>query len=397
MSSTAGTAGAAAAGAMVVATGFGWASSSPVQLESHPTYEPPARHYGSFKHIPRSSSADKTGQLAWAVKNLDVQSVQSILEKWPHGATLIDDEHNTLFHLLAYESKRAAAQPDVAAEVMQLLLRTGWDVVDQKNLHGHRAQIVAAQTDAHGPVVQLLEARSHDYVEQLRSQEPLPLIGESSPCPWKWLYHLQDEQRRCYAGVLSSAIPKELCKDWMDTVVEKAPWVGSPNVPRKVAWFVDPDFADVPYEYGGLSYAPTVFPPWMQEIRREVCSLCGIPPEQYPNSCNVNLYPDHKGVVDWHSDDEVMFQGLAGDTSIISFSLGSPRDFCWRLQGTTQQVGCTPLGDGDIMTMEGLFQKHYKHSVPESSTPCGRRVNFTFRWILVKSHAVDAKTKGTAA
>merc|ERR1712039_506448 len=103
-------------------------------------------------------------------------------------------------------------------------------------------------------------------------------------------------------------------------------------------------------------------------------------------------YEDGSNEVGWHSDDEVYFQSLSGDTRIISFSLGSARDFCWRLQGTDKTLGSAPLGHGDIMTMEGLFQKHYKHSVPVSDAPCGRRLNFTFRWIRVKAHAEDART-----
>merc|ERR1712087_347594 len=193
------------------------------------------------------------------------------------------------------------------------------------------------------------------------------------------------------------AVDEARCKEWFDIALEQAPWQGLPDVPRKVAWFVSEDFADVPYRYSGLEYPATVFPPWMQEIRRTVCEQCGIPPEQYPNSCNVNVYDDHTGEVGWHSDDEVMFQSLSGDTRIISFSLGSARDFCWRLQGTTDTLGAVPLGDGDIMTMEGLFQKHYKHSVPATPSPFGKRINFTFRWIEVKAHAEDAGTKGVQA
>lgn len=367
-----------------------------MKLESRPAYEPPAEFYSHFERLPRLMPADKAGQLAWAVKNLDVERVRRLLDEWPHGATLIDKEHNTLFHLMASEAKRAAAQPNATAEVMQLLLLRGWAVVDQKNVQGLRAEVVAKRLDSEGPVLQLLEARSHDFVEPLREQESLELVGEGSPHPWKWQYLLQDDQRRAYAGVSFSAIPKERCEQWLKAVVEKAGWCGSPDVPRKVAWYVDPEFAHVPYCYTGLEYPATVFPPWMEEIRREVCSLCGIPPEEYPNSCNVNLYPNHEGEVGWHADDEVMFQSLGGDTRIISFSLGAARDFCWRLQGTQEQVGCAPLGNGDIMTMEGLFQKHYKHSVPASDTPSGKRINMTFRWIRVVAHAHDAGTKGVA-
>jgi len=390
---------AGAAAAAAVLGGCCWATqrSAPVSLDSRAPYEPPPRLEGSFNSLPRSMPSDKKAQLAWAVKNLEVDRVRGLLEKWPHGAALIDSEDNTLFHLAASEPRRCAAQPNAATEVVQLLLEGGWDVVDQKNRKGERAELVAAKTDPAGPIRQLLTARSHDFQEKMRSEDHLSLVKDDSPVPWQWDYMLQDEQRRSWAGVLFGAINKEKCKEWMAIAKAQAPWQNLPGVPRKVAWFVDEDFADTPYRYSGLEYAATVFPPWMREIRREVCELCGIPPDQFPNSCNVNIYYDHKGEVGWHSDDEVLFQGLSGDTRIISFSLGSARDFCWRLQGTTEPLGCVPLGDGDIMTMEGLFQKHYKHSVPASDKPCGPRINFTFRWVVVKAHAADSETKGVAS
>lgn len=386
----------AAAAAAAAAGGCCWAGrrSTAVQLEDCPAYEPPPRLDRSFASLPRSMPADDATQLAWAVKHLEVDRVRDLLAKWPHSASLLDSEDNTLFHLAASEPDRCAARPADAAEVVRLLLRGGWDVVDLKNRRGERAELVAARADPAGPTKQLLQARSHDWMEPLRTQKPLVLVGEQSPTPWMWHYLLQDEQRRSWAGAYFRAVPKETCEEWMKIAVDKGHWVGPPDVPRKVAWYVSPEFADCPYRYSGLEYPPTVFPPWMQDIRKEVCQVCGIPPEQYPNSCNVNIYPNHKGEVGWHSDDEVMFQGLANDTRIISFSLGSPRDFCWRLQGTTEAAGTMALGDGDIMTMEGLFQKHYKHSVLASEIPCGRRINFTFRWIQVKAHAADAQTKG---
>jgi len=340
---------------------------------------------------------DEAGQLAWAVKNLDVDKVRQVLDKWPHGATLLDPEDNTLFHLAASQTSRGSAQPAAAEEVLKLLLRSGWDVVDMKNRKGERAELVAARLDPAGTMTQLLKGRSHDFQEKLRPEQPIVLVGDQSPCPWKWEYTLQDEQRRSFAGVLKAAFPPEKCAEWTQAHMEKGIWIQPEGVPRRTAWYVSPDCADCPYRYSGLEYAPTVFPPFMEEIRAEVCKLCGIPPEEYPNSCNVNVYRDQTHEVGWHSDDEVMFQGLSGDTRIISFSLGVPRDFCWRLQGTTETVGSVPLGDGDIMTMEGLFQKHYKHSVPPATSKCGSRINMTFRWIVVKAHAADASTKGVMA
>ncbi|CAJ1353537.1 unnamed protein product, partial [Effrenium voratum] len=232
--------------------------------------------------------------------------------------------------------------------------------------------------------------RSSGCAEALRSQKPLPLLGEMSPKPWQWQYPVQDEQRRSYMGVIFRAFPEETCTKWLHTLVSEGHWIQIPGVPRRVIWYVDEDFADVPYRYSGLEFEATPYPDFMLEIREELCKLCGIPEGEYPNSCNVNIYDDQSQEVGWHSDDEVLFQGLAGDTRILSLSLGASRDFCWRLQGTLEMLGTVPLGDGDVATMEGLFQKHYKHCVPPSDEPCGKRINLTFRWIKVKAHAVDA-------
>eukprot|EP00441_Pelagodinium_beii_P018144 CAMPEP_0197660886 /NCGR_PEP_ID=MMETSP1338-20131121/51122_1 /TAXON_ID=43686 ORGANISM="Pelagodinium beii, Strain RCC1491" /NCGR_SAMPLE_ID=MMETSP1338 /ASSEMBLY_ACC=CAM_ASM_000754 /LENGTH=432 /DNA_ID=CAMNT_0043238333 /DNA_START=63 /DNA_END=1361 /DNA_ORIENTATION=+ len=384
---------AAAAVGLVAAGALKTSGSSPVASEEMPEYVPPPRFSGKFAELPDRPPLDEAGQLAWAVKHMEVEQVRSALQKWPRGAALVDKEDNTLFHLAASQPQRCAAQPASAGEVFAMLLRSGWSVVDQKNRNGERAEIVAARLDATGPAKHLLTARSHNFSESIRAQETLQLIGEMSPRAWQWEYPVQDEQRRSFAGVNYRAFSEEQCQKWMDTLLREGAWANIPGVPRKTIWYVSEDCADCPYRYSGLEYPATVFPPFMQEIREELCKLCGIPEGDYPNSCNINVYEDHTQEVGWHSDDEVYFQGIAGDTRIISFSLGAARDFCWRLQGTTQTLGSVALGDGDVMTMEGLFQKHYKHSVPPSNQPAKKRINMTFRWIKVKAHALDAGVK----
>lgn len=271
-----------------------------------------------------------------------------------------------------------------------MLLQNGWQVVDQKNKVGERADVVAKRLDPKGPVGRVLGSRSLCFKEPLRVEAPLQLLGESSPKPWTWQYPVQDEQRRSFAGVNFRAFSAEQCSRWMNLLLEEGCWIQLPGVPRKVIWYVSEDCADVPYRYSGLEFPATVYPPFMREICKELCTLCGIPEGQYPNSCNVNVYDDGTHEVGWHSDDEVLFQGLACDTRILSLSLGSARDFSWRLQGTSEALGSVPLGDGDVATMEGLFQKHYKHAVPATSQPRGKRINLTFRWIRVKADGVDA-------
>eukprot|EP00928_Gymnodinium_smaydae_P055542 TRINITY_DN39058_c0_g1_i1.p1 TRINITY_DN39058_c0_g1~~TRINITY_DN39058_c0_g1_i1.p1 ORF type:complete len:447 (+),score=98.55 TRINITY_DN39058_c0_g1_i1:90-1343(+) len=383
----------AAAAAGAVAAAGAWGS---VRTEERSRgYEPPPRLPVKFGSVRQGQKGDAE-ELVWAVKTLEPEKVRQVLQRWPHGAELTDADGNTLFHLAAQERERCNARPADAGEVVQLLLKDGWAVVDQKNEDGVRADVAADRLGG-GVASTLLHSRSRDYTEKLRSEESLSLIRDVSPVPWQWDYPVQDEQRRSFAGVLKRAFSEEKCKEWMEEICTKAPWMQLPGVPRKTAWFVSSDCSDCPYRYSGLEYPATVFPPFMEEIRSEVCRLCGIPPEDYPNCCNVNTYEDHSQEVGWHSDDEVMFQGLAGDTRIVSFSLGTARDFCWRLQGTEQTLGSASLGDGDIMTMEGHFQKHYKHSVPRSDSACGKRINFTFRWIKVKAHALDAGTKAVKA
>merc|ERR1712107_154362 len=56
--------------------------------------------------------------------------------------------------------------------------------------------------------------------------------------------------------------------------------------------------------------------------------LCGLPnPRSWPNSCNLNCYADGSDSIDWHADDEPLFQGQALDCRIISLSLGEVRTF----------------------------------------------------------------------
>lgn len=383
-----------AGGTIALAAGTALADRRCASLEEKCQYTPPLRWHSSFKSIPQGQPNDDAGKLAWAIKQLDVKLASSVLQKNPHAATLVDTNDESLFHLAATESERYSNDPQAASEMMRILLKSGWPVVDMKNKNGERADVIAARVMPTGIVKQLLAARSRDFFETLRYESPLTLIRDASPVAYEWDYILDDDRRRSWAGVLPKAVDENKCNEWFKVASERAAWHDLPDVPRKVAWFVAEEFADTPYRYSGLEYPAVVFPPWMEEIREVVCEKCGIPPEDYPESCNVNLYANHEGEVGWHSDDEVLFQGLARDTRIVSFSLGSPRGFCFRLQGTTETLDCVPLGNGDIMTMEGLFQKHYKHSVPASAEPTGPRINFTFRWIKVKADAVDAKTIG---
>eukprot|EP00980_Cylindrotheca_fusiformis_P003450 scaffold770_cov109-Cylindrotheca_fusiformis.AAC.17 len=135
------------------------------------------------------------------------------------------------------------------------------------------------------------------------------------------------------------------------------------------------------------------------------------PSSQEPsfNSCNLNYYPTGGGV-GFHADDEFLFDGLQQPVRIVSLSLTAggrankegARKFQFRKKqlgedGNTsdpkndnRELQTIMLGHGDLMTMEGYFQKHYLHSVwpgddqsyighPDTQ---GERINLTWRTIV---------------
>lgn len=150
----------------------------------------------------------------------------------------------------------------------------------------------------------------------------------------------------------------------------------------------------------------------LQEITSAVSAIVGLDDSEL-NSVNLNYYPRGGGVA-FHADDEFLFDGLNCETRIVSLSLCSTapagdvadnidkdnntnnfgaRKFQVKQKGKkyeSSQVSEIILRHGDLMTMEGMFQKHYLHSVwPGDSKKyvdhelCrGERINLTWRTIV---------------
>jgi len=145
------------------------------------------------------------------------------------------------------------------------------------------------------------------------------------------------------------------------------------------------------YRYSLTKWEPTVFPKWFRKITQRVLDETGLEFEHFPNSCNVNWYQNGADSVGWHSDDESLFQSKDDDTLILSLSLGQSRKFEVKLaehkdDGPMANIKQMVLHHGDIMTMEGLFQKYYVHRVPKAYGVQRARVNLTWRWI--KKHDI---------
>ena len=82
------------------------------------------------------------------------------------------------------------------------------------------------------------------------------------------------------------------------------------------------------------------------------------------DSFNANLYGHSSQDLYWHSDDEDMLRlsELQRDTFKVSVSFGASRMFSVRKEYTSQEVPIE-LRDGDVLSMEGLFQDRFDHIV----------------------------------
>lgn len=174
------------------------------------------------------------------------------------------------------------------------------------------------------------------------------------------------------------------------------------TVKRSTCWYTS-GLCRCDYTYGGerVRAAAEVDGGRFQTLMDELTTLVfqtarpDWPEDMLPNSANLNLYADGSQVVGWHADDESLFAGKVEDCLIVSLSLGVERQFWLAPRGQsssgaarpdTRSVAAIALGNGDLMTMEGLCQKHFLHCVPSAKNTglpqAGRRINITWRHIV---------------
>ena len=104
----------------------------------------------------------------------------------------------------------------------------------------------------------------------------------------------------------------------------------------------------------------------------------------WPEGCNVNVYPDAAAALPLHADDEELFQASRQNSRILSLTLGAARVMSlranWPEPGEVAHHDIV-LGHGALAVMEGMMQKHYQHEILPQSSPCGVRINLTWRFI----------------
>lgn len=146
-------------------------------------------------------------------------------------------------------------------------------------------------------------------------------------------------------------------------------WGKTHPQPRLTAWY-----GEARYRYSGMTLEPQPFTDLQLAIKDAVEQATG---RRY-NSVLLNYYRDERDSMGFHSDDE---PELGPEPAIASVSFGAPRTFILKHKRLPRTVKLA-LGDGSLLLMAGTLQRHWRHGINKQSTPCGPRVNLTFRSIL---------------
>lgn len=142
--------------------------------------------------------------------------------------------------------------------------------------------------------------------------------------------------------------------------------------PRLVAWFGD---EGTKYTYSGISLEPEAWTLRLLDIRAIVQRETGA----RFNSVLLNYYRDHRDSMGLHSDDE---PELGPRPTIASVSLGAPRTLIFKSKASPVETHKLRLESGSLLLMAGDTQRNWKHGINKETTPCGARINLTFRQIL---------------
>ena len=140
---------------------------------------------------------------------------------------------------------------------------------------------------------------------------------------------------------------------------------------RKSCWLTE-NGCTCSYSYGRFkrekAWQPHSFPEWLSELARKVEAEVGVGPKFY-DSCNANLYETDTQILEQHSDNEPLFREAEAPAakrcvSIASLSFGQTRRFTiLKKYGTKKDGAECAIRDGDLLTMEGLFQDNFTHGI----------------------------------
>ena len=173
-------------------------------------------------------------------------------------------------------------------------------------------------------------------------------------------------------------------EDLLQHLIEVTPWqsqrvkVWGKSVvqPRLIAWYGDPGAT---YSYSGIMLTPHR---WTKTIRQLKKCIEDIAQHRF-NSVLLNYYRNHRDGMGLHSDDE---PELGARPTIASLSLGEERRFQLKHRHRKNMRAVSiPLPNGSLLVIRGDTQRFWKHGIPKQKSPCGPRVNLTFRAITPRS------------
>lgn len=137
---------------------------------------------------------------------------------------------------------------------------------------------------------------------------------------------------------------------------------------RQSAWHGLDEYV---YSYSGISRKAL---PFTEELMTIQALIEKTTSEKF-NACLLNYYPDGNDGMGWHADNE---KSIVENSCIASLSLGASRIFRVKHQSSNLQLDI-PLQNGQLITMSGSFQKHWKHTLLKTKKVKEARINLTFR------------------
>lgn len=239
-----------------------------------------------------------------------------------------------------------------------------------------------------------------DPPEPQLSERPLELLNDRGS---GWEALVEDAPRRSFMFFRQSSWDAALLQEEMRRIEATTQWHGlrskNGNITRNTAWIVS-DGCCCRYTYGDVSVEAQQRPEWLDDIEERVLREgCSLERHEWPNALNINFYETEDQNVGWHSDDEGLFRGTHQDCRIISASWGETRKFEIALKDKQNPLTGKPgifreslksvqLKPGDLITMNGLFQKYYSHQLAKGAgafqqpPPAHKRINLTWRYIV---------------
>lgn len=129
----------------------------------------------------------------------------------------------------------------------------------------------------------------------------------------------------------------------------------------------------IAYNYSQVSYPEKNMIPQLEEICQSIDNLLNF----RPNNCLLNLYPNGKSKMGFHSD---QIDILKNNTGVVIISLGEKRVLSFRQILNKEIKFDYPLANGSLLYMNQKVQDNWQHSIPKDDT-INARMSLTFRSI----------------